>query len=118
MESECQRSMYLNLWNADFNMISVWAATDELDLEHRLIEEVDKHDSVGEQNAVELDVPIIQFIRRICGVCRDWVGHTVRVCCECSGHVHHECSSYCHYCGFYVCDLHLDVHVCPGAAPD
>ena len=115
MESECQRSMYLNLWNADFNMISVWAATDELDLEHRLIEEVDKHD---EQNAVELDVPIIQFIGRICGVCRNLVGHTERVCCECSGHVHHECSSYCHHCGFYVCDLHLGVHVCPGAAPD
>ena len=115
VESECQRSMYLNLWNADFNMISVWAATDELDLENRLIEEVDKHD---EQNAVELDVPIIQFIRGRCGVCRDWVAHTVRVCCECGGHVHHECSSYCHHCGFYVCDLHLDVHVCPGAAPD
>ena len=57
MESECQRSMYLNLWNADFNMISVCTATDELDLEHRLIEEVDKHDSLGEQNAVEVDVP-------------------------------------------------------------
>ena len=54
MESECQRSMYLNLWNADFNMIFVCTATGEHDLEHRLIEE---HYSWGEQNAVEVDVP-------------------------------------------------------------
>ena len=97
-------------------MISVCTATDELDLEHILIEEVDKHDSLGEQNAVEVDVPIIQFIRGRCVVCRVWVARCESVVC--AGHVHPECSSYCHDCESHVCDLHLDVHVCPGAASD